>query len=37
MTVALWCILIAIILPYVCVGVAKVIGGYREEVSLGIC
>ncbi|MDN4544496.1 MULTISPECIES: MAPEG family protein [unclassified Pseudomonas] len=29
MTVALWCILIAIILPYVCVGVAKVIGGYR--------
>ena len=29
MTVALWCILIAIILPNVCVGVAKVIGGYR--------
>ena len=29
MTVALWCILIAIFLPYVCVGVAKISGGYR--------
>ena len=29
MTVALWCILIAIFLPYLCTGVAKVSGGYR--------
>ncbi|NBB64825.1 hypothetical protein GVN18_36835 [Pseudomonas sp. ODNR1LW] len=29
MTVALWCILIAIILPYVCTGIAKVSGGFR--------
>ncbi|MBK5377231.1 MAPEG family protein [Pseudomonas sp. TH08] len=29
MTVALWCVLIAIFLPYVCTGVAKVVGGYR--------
>ncbi|MCP2024640.1 MAPEG family protein [Pseudomonas laurylsulfatiphila] len=29
MTVALWCILIAIFLPYVCTGVAKAGGGYR--------
>ncbi|MVW85214.1 MAPEG family protein [Pseudomonas sp. PB101] len=28
MTVALWCILIAIFLPYVCTAVAKVSGGY---------
>lgn len=28
MTVALWCILIAIFLPYLCTGVAKVSGGY---------
>ncbi|MHC8356976.1 MAPEG family protein [Pseudomonas sp. LB3P81] len=29
MTVALWCILIAIFLPYLCTGVAKISGGYR--------
>ncbi|GAB6404767.1 MAPEG family protein [Pseudomonas sp. MHK4] len=29
MTVALWCILIAIFLPYVCTGIAKASGGYR--------
>ncbi|MHC8397396.1 MAPEG family protein [Pseudomonas sp. LB3P93] len=29
MTVALWCILIAIFLPYICTGIAKVVGGYR--------
>ncbi|MHC8347367.1 MAPEG family protein [Pseudomonas sp. RT6P73] len=29
MTVALWCILIAIFLPYLCTGIAKVVGGYR--------
>ncbi|MBV7551221.1 MAPEG family protein [Pseudomonas sp. PDM28] len=29
MTVALWCILIAIFLPYLCTGVAKVSGGFR--------
>ncbi|PMX03987.1 hypothetical protein C1X59_00875 [Pseudomonas sp. FW215-R2] len=29
MTVALWCVLIAIFLPYVCTGVAKAVGGYR--------
>lgn len=29
MTVALWCILIAIFLPYICTGVAKISGGYR--------
>ncbi|MHC8329451.1 MAPEG family protein [Pseudomonas sp. LB1P83] len=29
MTVALWCILIAIFLPYVCTGIAKAVGGYR--------
>ena len=29
MTVALWCILIAIFLPYICTGVAKASGGYR--------
>lgn len=28
MTVALWCILIAIFLPYICTGVAKISGGY---------
>ena len=28
MTVALWCILIAIFLPYICTGVAKVSGGF---------
>ncbi|MGE8065322.1 MAPEG family protein [Pseudomonas sp. NPDC089569] len=28
MTVALWCILIAIFLPYVCTAVAKASGGY---------
>jgi uncharacterized MAPEG superfamily protein len=28
MTVALWCILIAIFLPYVCTGAAKISGGY---------
>ncbi|MFL1523926.1 MAPEG family protein [Pseudomonas sp. O230] len=28
MTVALWCILIAIFLPYLCVAIAKVVGGY---------
>ncbi|MBZ9783364.1 MAPEG family protein [Pseudomonas sp. REP124] len=31
MTVALWCILIAIILPYLCTLVAKVAGGYRLD------
>ena len=29
MTVALWCILIAIFLPYICTGIAKASGGYR--------
>ncbi|MCP1442936.1 putative MAPEG superfamily protein [Pseudomonas sp. GGS8] len=29
MTVALWCILIAIGLPYLCIGIAKVSGGFR--------
>lgn len=29
MTVALWCILIAIFLPYLCIGIAKAGGGYR--------
>src|SRR5471030_582365 len=29
MTVALWCILIAIFLPYLCTGVAKISGGFR--------
>ncbi|MDQ3201048.1 MAG: MAPEG family protein [Pseudomonadota bacterium] len=29
MTVALWCILIAIFLPYVCTVVAKISGGFR--------
>ena len=29
MTVALWCILIAIFLPYVCTWVAKISGGFR--------
>ncbi|MBK5509043.1 MAPEG family protein [Pseudomonas sp. TH15] len=29
MTVALWCVMIAIFLPYICTGVAKVVGGYR--------
>ena len=29
MTVALWCILIAIFLPYLCTAVAKIGGGYR--------
>jgi uncharacterized MAPEG superfamily protein len=28
MTVAFWCILIAIFLPYLCTGVAKISGGY---------
>ncbi|MCP1498421.1 putative MAPEG superfamily protein [Pseudomonas migulae] len=31
MTVALWCILIAIFLPYLCTAVAKIVGGYRLE------
>jgi len=31
MTVALWCILIAIFLPYVCTVVAKVSGGFRLD------
>ena len=29
MTVALWCVLIAIFLPYVCTIVAKATGGFR--------
>ncbi|WP_322615154.1 MAPEG family protein [Pseudomonas sp. BIC9C] len=29
MTVALWCILIAIFLPYVCTWIAKLSGGFR--------
>ncbi|WP_339544064.1 MAPEG family protein [Pseudomonas sp. RA_35y_Pfl2_P32] len=29
MTVALWCILIAIFLPYLCTAIAKAGGGYR--------
>ncbi|WP_085580756.1 MULTISPECIES: MAPEG family protein [unclassified Pseudomonas] len=29
MTVALWCVLIAIFLPYLCTAVAKAVGGYR--------
>ncbi|MGO4309263.1 MAPEG family protein [Pseudomonas sp. KB_15] len=29
MTVALWCVLIAILLPYVCTWVAKISGGFR--------
>ncbi|KAB0486240.1 MAPEG family protein [compost metagenome] len=29
MNVALWCILIAIFLPYICTGIAKASGGYR--------
>ncbi|EJM63082.1 MAPEG family protein [Pseudomonas sp. GM48] len=29
MTVALWCILIAILLPYVCTWIAKISGGFR--------
>jgi len=29
MTVALWCVLIAIFLPYICTCVAKAVGGYR--------
>ncbi len=29
MTVALWCVFIAIFLPYVCTGVAKAVVGYR--------
>ena len=29
MTVALWCILIAILLPYVCTWIAKLSGGFR--------
>jgi uncharacterized MAPEG superfamily protein len=28
MTVALWCVLIAIFLPYICTGVAKASGGF---------
>lgn len=28
MTIALWCILIAIFLPYLCTGVAKISGGF---------
>ncbi|WP_053147249.1 MAPEG family protein [Pseudomonas sp. P97.38] len=31
MTVALWCILIAIILPYLCIGLAKIGGRYRLQ------
>lgn len=29
MTVALWCVLIAIFLPYICTGIAKASGGFR--------
>ena len=29
MTVALWCILIAILLPYMCTWIAKISGGFR--------
>ncbi|VVQ36578.1 hypothetical protein PS943_04873 [Pseudomonas fluorescens] len=29
MTVALWCILIAIFLPYICTGIARACGGFR--------
>lgn len=29
MNVALWCILIAIFLPYICTGIAKASGGFR--------
>jgi uncharacterized MAPEG superfamily protein len=29
MTVALWCILIAIFLPYICTGIAMACGGFR--------
>jgi uncharacterized MAPEG superfamily protein len=29
MTVALWCILVAIFLPYLCTGIAKISGGFR--------
>jgi uncharacterized MAPEG superfamily protein len=29
MTVALWCILIAFCLPYLCIGIARISGGYR--------
>lgn len=29
MNVALWCVLIAIFLPYICTGIAKASGGYR--------
>ena len=29
MTVALWCVLIAIFLPYVCTSVAKISGGFK--------
>lgn len=29
MTVALWCILIAIFLPYLCTGIAKASGRYN--------
>ncbi|KAB0497546.1 MAPEG family protein [Pseudomonas vancouverensis] len=29
MTIALWCVLIAIFLPYLCTGIAKAVGGYR--------
>ena len=31
MTVALWCILIAIILPYICTGIARASGGFRPK------
>ncbi|HWT68943.1 MAG TPA: MAPEG family protein [Pseudomonas sp.] len=31
MTVALWCILIAIFLPYLCTGIAKASGGFRLQ------
>ena len=31
MTVALWCVLIAIFLPYLCTGIAKASGGFRLQ------
>ncbi|MDI3274761.1 MAPEG family protein [Pseudomonas sp. AL03] len=31
MTVALWCILIVIFLPYICTGIARVSGGFRPK------
>ncbi len=31
MTVALWCVLIAFLLPYLCIGIAKAGGKYRLQ------